>query len=588
MSIIIPRPYQTRGVNAFFDYYDQGGRGDVLMGYPTGAGKSLIPALIIRRAMLMAPFARFAIVTHVKELIAQNAKAAKMAWPLMPMGICSAGLKKKESYAQVVFGGIGTMVNMMDDIGHRDVIFVDEAHMISNDEDSQYRRFVKRMREINPRVKFVGLTATLFRMGQGTLLDGTDENPALFDETIIDLTTGNEFVYFIDEFYLARLTPRPVETVIDVTDVRITNFGDYDKSQLAERSGREEVTRAAVAETMAYGQDRKQWMIFGAGVKNCYQLKELFRSVGIETVVVHGNSKQYPITDQERDSRIEAFKRGYVRGIISNNILLTGFDCPGVDLIVDLRPTTSINTHVQKYGRGTRQKFHPAWTFEMLRDRDQRKAAMLAGDKANGCMILDFAGNRGRLGAINDPKIPSKKKGCPLSDCPLKKPGCKICELEDCPKQAAPQKICPNCGTSVHPTSPECGFCGHKFEFKVNIKKQSQTEELIKFETDGIELLKCKSWNISVKRKAGKRPCLKITYWCGSRGLRSFDTYLYFEHDKPFVVHNAREWWRKHYKQEGFVPDSSEEAYQLVDKLVKPDRLKVDTTKAFPIMEYMF
>jgi len=204
----------------------------------------------------------------------------------------------------------------------------------------------------------------------------------------------------------------------------------------------------------------------------------------------------------------------------------------------------------------------------MLRDKEQRRLAMLAGDKPDGCMILDFAGNRDRLGAINAPKIPNPKG-----------PG----------SGGAPFKVCPNCGSSLHPTVRYCDFpgCGHEFIFKIKIKKSSQNKDLIEYDTK-IELLKVKNWGCVVHRKAGKTASLKVTYWCGVEGRRPMTTYLGFSSTKGYPKKLAHDWWRQHFGDE-LMPSSTEEAYEYFGKCRMPSNLKVDTAGKFPqIMEYQF
>ena len=71
----------------------------------------------------------------------------------------------------------------------------------------------------------------------------------------------------------------------------------------------------------------------------------------------------------EREALIAAFKRGDIRCLTNANVLTTGFNAPGVDLLAMLRPTKSAGLYVQIVGRGCR----------------------LAPGKAN-CLVLDFAG----------------------------------------------------------------------------------------------------------------------------------------------------------------------------------------------------
>src|SRR4051812_17021944 len=103
--------------------------GNPLIGLPTGTGKSLIPAMFIHRVMQQWPNQRFLLLTHVKELIEQNADEIRNVWPNVPLGIYSAGLKEKNPVMPICYAGIQSAKNHPYLFGHRDIVFIDEAHL---------------------------------------------------------------------------------------------------------------------------------------------------------------------------------------------------------------------------------------------------------------------------------------------------------------------------------------------------------------------------------------------------------------------------------------------------------------------------
>src|SRR5258708_16258675 len=118
--MIIPRYYQEEALAAIYNFFLTNDRGNPLVGLPTGVGKSLIPAFFIKRIMQQWPNQRFLMVTHVKELIEQNAKVLLQAWPNAPLGIHSAGLKQRDTAHPIIYGGVQSMIKHPDWIGHRD------------------------------------------------------------------------------------------------------------------------------------------------------------------------------------------------------------------------------------------------------------------------------------------------------------------------------------------------------------------------------------------------------------------------------------------------------------------------------------
>ena len=88
------RPYQQASIDALYAYFRKSD-GNPLIVLPTGAGKSLTLAAFIHGAIDAYPTTRIIVLTHVKELIAQDAQAIIRYWPEAPIGIWSAGLGKK-------------------------------------------------------------------------------------------------------------------------------------------------------------------------------------------------------------------------------------------------------------------------------------------------------------------------------------------------------------------------------------------------------------------------------------------------------------------------------------------------------------
>src|SRR3954468_3686293 len=99
------RPYQSEGLDAIWSYFANGGIGNPCLAWPTGTGKSIVPAIFIRDVMKRWPNQRFLMGTHVKELIQQNYEVLKAVWPDAPVSIYSAGLKLKNPAMPIVYGG---------------------------------------------------------------------------------------------------------------------------------------------------------------------------------------------------------------------------------------------------------------------------------------------------------------------------------------------------------------------------------------------------------------------------------------------------------------------------------------------------
>jgi DNA repair protein RadD len=389
------RPYQQAAISSIYGYF-QTDKGNPLVVIPTAGGKSLVMAAFIEGVLKAWPDQRILIVTHVRELIAQNHAEMIGLWPEAPAGIYSAGLGKREAQARILFAGIQSIHRRAQEIGHTDLVLIDEAHLIPGNSSTMYRRFLDGLARINPALKVIGLTATPFRLDSGMLHEGKS---ALFTDIAYEAPVRE----LIDAGYL------------DVSKVG-TRAGDFIARDLAAAVDKEAITRAAVTEIIEHGRERKSWLAFCSGVEHAQHVAEEFGRQGISCRTIFGDTPK-----EERDAIIAGFKRGEIRALASMGVLTTGFNAPAVDLIALLRPTKSAGLYVQMVGRGTR----------------------LAPGKEN-CLVLDFAGNVRRHGPI-DLVRPRRPGEAGVGEAPTK-----VCpECDSIIALSATE--CPDCGY-VFPT----------------------------------------------------------------------------------------------------------------------------------------
>lgn len=523
------RPYQTEGLTALWDYFNNGGQGNPCLAWPTGTGKSIVPAVWIKSVMEIWPTQRFLLLTHVKELIQQNAEVLRLIWPNAPLGIYSAGLKEKNPMLPIVYAGIQSAKNNPAIFGHRDLIFIDEAHLINQDDASMYLTFLSTMKLINPKVKVIGMTATPFRMGMGMITDG-----GLFTDIVHDLCTLENFNRMIAEGYLSPLIPLRTKIQLDVSNVGMAK-GEYIQSQLQHAVDVAEVTFEGLKEAVQAGQNRKAWLVFASGIEHAEHIAAMLNQFNISCAAVH--SKQ-PM--EINDKAIQAFKDGQLRAIVNYGKLTTGFNNPNIDLILMFRPTMSVPLWVQMLGRGTRP----------------------APGKSN-CLVLDYARNASRLGPINDPVIP-RKKGEGDGTVPI--------------------KLCDHCGAFNHIKVKLCDNCGQEFQFEIKITKTSATTELIKSDLPIIEWFPVDRAIYQKGQKIDKPPYIKVTYYSG---LRSFNEWVMPEH-QGLPRHKFHQWWKQRHSAV-LPPPSVDDALKYTSELRLPKQIKVWLNKKYPeILESSF
>lgn len=547
-SIVNIRDYQDFGAEAPFKYFESGGQGNPLLAYPTGTGKSVIIAECIRRVYARFTGQRVIVATHSETLVAQNAAKLKEMWPQAMIGICCDGLKRKDCHYPITFATIQTIWNMAHKYGKVNLLFIDEAHMVPTNENAAYIKFIADLKQANPNLKVIGLTATPYRIGQGKL---TDEG-GIFTDLIVDATSFHAFNWFLDQGYLTHLNPKRTDTEMETEGLR-TQMGEYNIAQMQREFDRSELTEMVLTEMLDLSVNRHHGLIFATGVQHVVNVAALLASRFKESVTfVHSK-----MSGEQKKENIAAFKAGRYRWMVNNGILTTGFDFPGIDVIAMLRATNSPGLWVQMLGRGTRTVFAMGYDIGTAHERLQ---AIAAGPKPD-CLVLDFSRNTARLGPINDPRIPKPKgKGAPGE---------------------APVRECDACGSYNHASATSCFFCGHEFPRRLKIEVQASEDELIK---KGVESAangaswaapKIKTFNVDLVTYQfqpgndilGKTAAIKAVYRCKNR---KFEKWINLEGRGAPA---GRKWWKENCGQE--APETTIQALELLDSLRTPVRIDV-------------
>ncbi|EGQ7814494.1 DEAD/DEAH box helicase [Vibrio parahaemolyticus] len=367
------RPYQADSVKAVIHYFRKHSTPAVIV-LPTGAGKSLVIAELARLAK-----GRVLVLAHVKELVEQN--HAKYEGYGLKGAIFSAGLGRKETDQQVVFASVQSVVRNLDSFKNQfSLLVIDECHRVPDDKNSSYQKVITHLRELNPGIKVLGLTATPYRLGMGWIYQYhtrgqvRTEESRFFRDCIFELPIR----YLLDENFLtpARMMDAPVLSY-DFSQLKPANTGRYKEAEMdmvIDKAKR--ATPQIVEQIIQYTRERKGVMIFAATVRHAQEIHGLLPEG--ETAIVIGDTPT-----PERDAIIQAFKNREIKYLVNVSVLTTGFDAPHVDLIAILRPTESVSLYQQIVGRGLR-----------------------LSEGKNECLVLDYAGNSYDLyqPEVGDPK----------------------------------------------------------------------------------------------------------------------------------------------------------------------------------------
>lgn len=386
------RDYQQRAVDSTLNYFRKK-RDPAVIVLPTGAGKSLVIAELARIAK-----GRVLILAHVKELVEQNYQKYKSYG--LEAGIFSASLGKKDWNEKAIFGSVQSVARAPEDFfDNFSLLVIDECHRVAEEGSTQYQDVIKKLRDRNPDLCILGLTATPYRLGLGWIFEYSQageiktEKKRFFKQCVFELPLS----YMIKNRFLTQ----PVKIDIPVTS--------YDFSELGEDGNS---FTAAKVEEILKGQKRLTPFI----VKNIIDITEKFHRQGVmifSSSVKHAEEilSYLPAHDArivlgetamtDRDQIVKDFKDKKFKYLVNVSVLTTGFDAPHVDVIAIMRPTESNSLYQQIVGRGLR-----------------------LSDEKRDCYVLDYTGMKHDIYApeINDKK-PTKDSvmvsiPCPKCDFP--------------------------------------------------------------------------------------------------------------------------------------------------------------------------
>lgn len=314
------RPYQSEAVTAIqagWEHYNR-----QLLVLPTGGGKTVVFSHLAK-AEHQANY-KTLILAHREELIDQAIDKLRRSTGLV------AGKEKAESSADrdcpVVVASVQTMARRLDrwPSDHFGLVVADEAHhAISDSWQSVLKHFSGRI---------LGVTATPDRSDKRSL--------GQFFENVAYET---DLFRLVNDGYLSPIAIKSIPLKIDLSEVGSVG-GDFDAGELGDAL---DPHLEAVAKAIVEHASFRKVLIFLPLRKTSRSMADICSKMGLVAEHIDGES-------QDRKEILERFAGGGV-DVLCNAMLLTeGFDDPGVDCIVCLRPTRSRSLYAQIVGRGTR------------------------------------------------------------------------------------------------------------------------------------------------------------------------------------------------------------------------------------------
>lgn len=346
------RDYQERAIEGIRGAFRAKHRAALLV-MPTGAGKTITAASMLRRAVARGTQTLW--VADRRELVEQASEA------FAAMGVRHGLVMPGEAPEEDEMLLVGTLQSFLARYRrgafqpqHIRMICIDEAHRSES-------CTVQELLSLYPQARVVGLTATPTR-GDGKGLGNTFG--AMCQPTTIRTLMAE-----------GRLIPPRyhVPSELDLMGLQ-KRKGEYNQKELdliAENNP--QLVGDVVSNFARICPDRRA-VAFPCNIKHSIALRDAFNAAGIPAVHIDGTTPTV-----ERKARMADFRAGVYQILTSVNIAIEGLDVPDVSCVIFARPTKSVRLWVQGVGRGLRA--YPGQT---------------------DCVVLDHSGTTLSLGPAED------------------------------------------------------------------------------------------------------------------------------------------------------------------------------------------
>lgn len=324
------RQYQIDAVNAVRNAITENCR-RIVMVSPTGSGKSIIIAEIIRLALEKGNTVLWLV--HRRNLVTQM-KETLESFGIIP-GIIMAG-EESDTCRKVQ---IGTYQTYQRRIQLENSNFFIDAKLLLIDE--AHRSLSKGYTDIIKLYKdsiVIGCTATPVR---------SDNRPmGSIYQKIVDVISVQSLT---DDGFLAKA--RYFAAPIDVSDVPIAR-GDYEVKALDKKTNNAKIVGDIVQNWLRIAENRPT-IVFCVTVRHSIHICEEFNRRGVKALHLDARS-----TDEEREDAFRQMENGDITVLCNVALYQEGMDCPNISCVVIARPTKSLGLYRQCAGRGLRKKTH--------------------------------------------------------------------------------------------------------------------------------------------------------------------------------------------------------------------------------------
>ncbi len=293
----------------------------VMVQMPTGTGKTMVLAELVKQLMMKDEGVRILIVAHRRELIEQIKATIK---------------RMKMDSRNITVESIQTISRRIDALDFiPSLVVIDEAH-------HALAKTYKMMWDAWPDAKFLGLTATPCRLNGKGFTD-------LFDVLVQswDIPTFIKEKWLSTYDFVSIKADSRTQQLISSLKKRGAD-GDYQVKEMdAVLNKRPSIERLYNCVT-EFARNRKGF-VYAINIDHARSIAEYYQEQGVHAVAIDSHT---PV--KEREQLISSFRSGELQVLVNVDIFSEGFDCPDVEFIQLARPTLSLAKYLQMVGRGLR------------------------------------------------------------------------------------------------------------------------------------------------------------------------------------------------------------------------------------------
>ncbi len=309
------------------------GHRSVMMQMPTGTGKTVVLASLVKQYLNRDADCSVLIVAHRIELIEQT--GAFLSHFGIDYGVIAGG-KWPTVFKRVMVASVQTLSKNLDVDFAPSLVVIDEAH-------HALAKTYQMLWTEWPEARFLGLTATPYRMSGDGFTD-------LF-EVMVESWSIKQFIAdgWLSPYDYYSIRPDSEEQRgIDALKKRGAD-GDFQMKELRERLDVRPSIERLFGAFARFAFDKKG-IVYAIDIAHAEHIAEYYRLQGVNAVAI---SSKTPA--KERAEVIRTFKEeNRIQILVSVDLFSEGFDCPDVEFIQMARPTLSLAKYMQMVGRGLR------------------------------------------------------------------------------------------------------------------------------------------------------------------------------------------------------------------------------------------